>query len=66
MKEKKLDYLVESLDFHLERGVPPVRAWELAVGDYAAVYHVRDRRTPLQRAAVQALMYLEGDNEPAD
>ncbi len=52
---ESLTFLMESFDLHLGRGTEPGEAWQKAVEDYAAVYHVDDDRTILARASAVVL-----------
>ena len=66
MANDRLFYFMASLDFHLDGGEKPGIALEKAVEDYAAVYHVDDERTPLQRAAAVTLGRLNLVKEKRD
>lgn len=57
------EYLLASFDYHLARGVEPVKAWFLACADYAFVYgpDADPERTPLSLAAERALEYVRGN-----
>ncbi len=59
----KLDYFIAALDMHLASGKTPPAALLATVEDYAAVWHAKDNRTMLARAATVALERLREDEQ---
>lgn len=60
---EKTDFILASLDMHLESGKSALDALVASIEDYAAVYLARDDRTYLQRAAAVALERLSKDDK---
>jgi hypothetical protein len=68
MSSDKVNFLFATLDYHLSRDVPVLKALEMTLEDYKHVYVVYpdDGRSSLNRAAERALIRMGTPNETPD